>query len=132
MLNLFPIQFLAPVAYLLLRVCLGFVLIRLGRSHLRNRESLKEVFTFTLFPYGLFFTWYVALFEIVLGLMFIFGFLTQLAALFTILYALKFLIMRKRFIHPSIPTPLVYVFIFITALSLLITGAGIFAFDLPI
>lgn len=132
MLNLFPIQFLSPFAYLLLRVCLGFVLVHLGIVHIRHRHELKTVFSFTFFPYGLFFAWYLGIVEIIVGGLFIAGFLTQIASLLTIFLALKFLIMHKRFAHPLIPPRLVYILLFFISLSLFVTGAGIFAFDLPI
>lgn len=132
MLNLFPIQFLAPFAYLLLRVCIGFILIRFGVTHIRNRTVLAPIFSLRLFPFGNFFAWYLGIVEIVLGGMFIAGFLTQLAALLSMLLSLKFIVMHKRFAHPLIPPRLTYVLFFFISLSLLITGAGIFAFDLPI
>jgi len=132
MLNPFPIQFLAMVAYALLRVTIGIVLMHLGLEHIRNRQTLKEVFSFSWFPYGLFFAWYVGVFEIIVATMFILGFLTQIAALLTILLSLKFIIMHKRFSSPSIPGKIVYLLLLGISLSLFITGAGIFAFDLPI
>lgn len=132
MLNLFPIQFLAPIAYLLLRVCVGIVLLRLGVHHIQNRHSLKETFSFSIFPYGLFMVWYVGIIEVALGILFLCGFVTQLAALLTILFSLKFIIMHSRFTHPLIPPRLVYVLIGVISFSLFITGAGIFAIDLPI
>lgn len=132
MLNLFPIQFLAPFAYLLLRVCLGLVLLRLGVTHIHHRHELKAMFTFTFFPYGLFFTWYLGVVELVIGILFLAGFLTQLVALLSALLALKFIVMHRRFTHPLIPSRLTYLFMLCISLSLLITGAGIFAFDLPI
>lgn len=132
MLNLFPIQFLAPVSYFLLRVVLGFVLLRLGIRHLQNREILAPHFSFRFFPFGTFFAWYLSIIEVVLGGLLIAGFLTQIAALLTIFLALKFLIMYKHFAHPLIPERTVYFFMLGVATSLCITGAGIFAFDLPI
>ncbi len=132
MLNLFPIQFLAPLAYALLRVTVGLVFIHLGRSHIRGRHMLKNVFTLPLFPYGTFFTWYIALAELVIGTLFILGLFTQVAALLALAYTLKLLILHKRFSHPLIPKRLTLVLIFAASLSLFITGAGIFAFDLPI
>ncbi len=132
MLNLFPIQFLAPIAYLLLRVCIGIVLLRLGVRHIQNRHSLKETFSFSMFPYGLFMVWYMGVIEVALGILFLCGFVTQLAALLTILFSLKFIIMHSRFTHPLIPPRLVYVLIGVISFSLFITGAGIFAIDLPI
>lgn len=132
MLNLFPIQFLAPFAYLLLRVCIGFILIRLGVIHIRNRHTLKDTLSFNLFPYGLLFAWYLGIVEIIIGGLFIAGFLTQLAALLSMLLSLKFIVMYKHFAHPLTPSRLTYVLFFFISLSLFITGAGIFAFDLPI
>lgn len=132
MLNLFPIQFLAPFAYFLLRVCVGFILIRLGVTHIRNRQVLKDIFSFGIFPYGFFFVWYLGIVEIIIGTLFLVGFLTQLAALLSMVLSLKFTVMYKRFTHPLIPSRLSYVLLFFISLSLLITGAGIFAFDLPI
>lgn len=132
MLNLFPIQFLAPIAYLLLRVCIGIVLLRLGVRHIQNRHSLKETFSFSMFPYGLFMVWYMGVIEVALGILFLCGFVTQLAALLTMLFSLKFIIMHSRFTHPLIPPRLVYVLIGVISFSLFITGAGIFAIDLPI
>ena len=132
MLNLFPIQFLAPFAYLLLRVCIGFILIRFGVIHIRNRKVLAPIFSLRLLPFGNFFAWYLGIMEIFLGCMFIAGFLTHLAALYTVLMSLKFLIMHRRFTPPLIPSRLVYVLFLFISLSLFITGAGVFAFDLPI
>lgn len=132
MLNPFPIQFLAPLAYTLMRICVGLILVRLGRRNLHNRATLQTLFTFRLFPYGNFFVLYMSLLEIVLGLMFIFGFLTQIAALLLIVFCLKFMIMHKRFDHPLLPKRLSYLLLCICGLSLFITGAGAFAIDLPI
>lgn len=132
MLNLFPIQFLAPFAYFLLRVCIGFILVRFGVVHIRNRHTLKDTFSFGIFPYGLFFTWYLGIVEIIIGTLFLVGFLTQLAAILSMVLSLKLMVMHKRFVHPLIPSRLTYVLLFFISLSLLITGAGIFAFDLPI
>ncbi len=132
MLNIFPIQFLSMLAYAFMRVCIGIILIHLGRQNIHNRKELREIFTFRLFPYGGFFVWYLSIIEITLGLMFIAGFLTQIAALLLMVLSLKFIIMHRRLSHPLLPTRLSYVFLFICSVSLFITGSGAFAFDLPI
>ena len=132
MLNIFPIQFLAPLAYALLRVCVGLIFIYLGRSHIRERETLKHIFTLPLFPFGLFFTWYIAIAELIIGALFILGLFTQVAALLSILYCLKLIVLRNHFSHPLIPKGAFLMLILVSSLSLFITGAGIFAFDLPI
>jgi uncharacterized membrane protein YphA (DoxX/SURF4 family) len=132
MLNLFAIQFMAPLAYLMLRMCLGIILIRFGCLHIQHRHSLKEVFSLRLFPFGSFFVWYLGIVEIVLGSMLMLGLFTQLAALLTMLLSLKFIIMHKRFSHQLIPSRIVFVLMGIISVSLFITGAGAFAIDLPI
>lgn len=132
MLNIFPIQFLAPVAYLVLRVCIGVLLIRLGFSHMRNRDTLKEIFSFSFFPYTSFTIWYLSLIEIVIGVLFFIGLYTQIAALLGIVYAMKFIILHEKLKHPLIPERRFFILLFFCSFSLFITGAGILAFDLPL
>ena len=76
--------------------------------------------------------WYMGLFEIIIGTLFTLGFLTQVAALLAIFLSVKILIMYRHFIHPLIPQRLFYILLLAISFSLFITGAGIFAFDLPI
>ena len=132
MLNPFPILFLAPLAYSIMRVVVGIILIRLARRNIRNRHILKDTFTFSFFPYGGFFVWYLCIIELILGVMFIVGFLTQIAALLLMILSLKFIVMHKRFNHPLLPKRLSYVLLFACGVSLLITGAGALAIDLPL
>jgi len=132
MLNLFPIQWLALVAYFILRVFVGFVLIFLARRHLR---SFSELVASTQIPFisnqkigvGI-----LIISEMILGFMFLTGALTQVAAIGLFFLSIKMLMWQGRFNHPSIPAPLVYVLLIGCSLSLFITGAGVFAFDLPI
>lgn len=132
MLNIFPIQFLAPIAYLALRVCIGILLIRLGFSHMRNRDTLKEVFTFSFFPYTGFTVWYLVLIEIMVGTLFFIGLYTQIAAILTMIYSMKFIVLHERLRHPLIPERKFFALLFFSSFSLFITGAGILAFDLPL
>jgi putative oxidoreductase len=132
MLNIFPVQFLAPLAYALLRICVGFIFIRLGYSHIKARQELKNVFTLPIAPFGLFFAWYVGILEIVIGTLFILGLFTQIAALLATFYCIKLLILRKRFSHPLLPRGYFLTLLLMTSISIFITGAGAFAFDLPI
>lgn len=132
MLNIFPVQFLAPVAYALLRLCVGFVFLYFGRRHIQNHTSLKEVFLLNGFPLSGFFVWYMVVVEIIIGTLFVLGLYTQIAALLAMFFLLTLAVMRKKFAHPLLPSRLVRVLLFFASLSLFITGAGIFAFDLPI
>lgn len=130
MLNLFPIQFLAMLAYAVLRIFVGMTLIHLGLSHAKHRATLRDAFA-TL-PLGGAGAVMLPIAETIIGLMFFFGFLTQLAALVGIALSLKFLILYRHLAHPLIPSRSFYFLLLGASLSLLVTGAGAFAIDLPI
>ena len=132
MLNIFPIQFLAPLAYTLLRVILGFVFIRFGIVHIKERARLKHILAFSQLHFGLFFTWFLVFTELLIGTLFLLGFLTQIAALLAIILSVKMILLHKHFVHPCIPNKLTYTLILSISLSLFITGAGYLAVDLPI
>lgn len=132
MLNVFPIQFLAPLAYTILRLCVALVFLYLAHSHLKNKGVLKESLGFSGFPYGGFVTWYLIVIELVIGCMFFFGFYTQIAALLAMLFSLDLFLGRKKVSHELLPSTMVKILLFFASLSLFITGAGAFAFDLPI
>jgi uncharacterized membrane protein YphA (DoxX/SURF4 family) len=134
MLNIFPIQFLAPIAFLILRVCVGLILIRLGVRHFRNRHTLMRdhFFAFPFFPFPKFSILLLCIFEWVVGVLFIIGLFTQIAALLTLAYSLKAIFLRKYFTHPLMPQRLFFILLGAVSLTLFITGAGHFAFDLPI
>jgi uncharacterized membrane protein YphA (DoxX/SURF4 family) len=132
MLSIFPIHFLSLVAYLLLRLAVGFVFFSLAKTHYQNRAVFAEKFTLPSLPYGRFFVWHVICAELVIGTLFILGLYTQIAALLAVAYAAKFLIMHRRFGHPLGPSRQTLILLLFAALSLFITGPGIFAFDLPI
>jgi len=132
MLNPFPIQWLSFFAYALLRWVVGSVLLYLGISHIRHRHDLKHTFTLRLFPYGLFSVWYFGLIEIAVGVMYILGFYTQYAALVVIIMSIKLLIFKRLLASEYMPGAYFYILLFGASLSLFITGAGPFAFDLPI
>lgn len=134
MLNIFPIQFLAPFAYFILRMCVGIILIHLSHKHITHRTILihDKLFATPLFPFNTVSVWILCVFEFVVGILFIFGLFTQIAALLTSIYAMKALVLRKHFTHPLMPPLLFFVLLFAISLSLFITGAGAFAIDLPI
>lgn len=119
MLNPFPIQFLAPLAYFLLRVALGFLIIRLGKRlwGVEPRTSLTTV---------------LASVEILVGSMFILGFYTQIAALVTLILAVPALVRPSTSLRAFTTSRPTIFLMSVIALSLVVTGAGAFAFDLPI
>ncbi len=132
MLILFPIQFLAPLAYTALRVCIAIIFIHLSVTHVKNRQSLAEVFTTPLFPFPSFIVWYLVSIELTIGILMFLGLFTQIAALLSMLLSLKCIVMHARFTHPLIPSRLFFTLLFFASLLLFITGAGAVAIDLPI
>lgn len=132
MLNPFPIQFLALFGYFIIRVVTGFCFVYLAKKHWRVRHELYDVLKLPWFPFGKLTAVLFIVFELLIGLMFILGWYTQIAALLTLTMSLKMLVLRNRFVTPHLPDRLTYFLIFGISCLLFITGAGIFAFDLPI
>ncbi len=131
MLNPFPIQFLALFAYAILRICIGFILVRFGIRHLNFTHS-NPVTSTALTGWQRLAFGSVATIELVLGLTFIVGFLTQIAALGTLaLIAVVGLFTPTR-LRRHLPDRSFCLLLGAAALSLFITGAGVFAFDLPL
>lgn len=131
MLNPFPIQFLALLAYFLLRVCVGSICVYLGFTQLRTAQALRTpdqphwpLTPFVVLP--------LIAGEIAFGLMFILGWYTQYAALGIMILTSVVLIWYKRFSILNLPPRIFYTLLLFTAISLFITGAGALAFDLPI
>ena len=132
MLNPFPIQFLALLGYFILRVVVGISFLYLGKSHFKVRHGLYPILKLCWLPFGKLFTFSLILSEYVIGTLFVLGFYTQIAALLGILMSVKMLFLRNKFVTPHLPDRLTYFLIFGICCLLFITGAGIFAFDLPI
>lgn len=132
MVNLFPIQWLSLLAYFILRLFVGCVLLFLARRHRLSYHELVDTTTCPIFPKKSYPIILLIISEAILGSMFIIGILTQAAAIGLFILSAKMLWWKNRFTHKSIPSPLVYILLLGCSLSLFITGAGMFAFDLPI
>lgn len=132
MLNPFPLQFLALLAYFILRIITGFVFLILGVKHWQVRNSLYPVLKLRIFPFGKILTIIFIFTELLVGTLFFLGLYTQIAALITIAMSIKMILLRKKLSHPSLPSRLMYLLLLGIGCSLFITGAGVFAFDLPI
>ena len=66
-----------------------------------------------------------------MGILFILGFYTQIAALVSMIMALLLLFTQNTRMVTGNNKPM-YFLIFMVSLSLLISGAGAFAFDIPL
>lgn len=125
--NYFPILFLAPLAYFLLRICVAIILFYLGRSNITYRKSTASSTRFsqtTLATLGIL--------EIVIGIFFFIGFSTQIVALILMSITFIHLVYPRILSHSKTPSRIFFILLFFVSVSLFITGAGPFAYDLPI
>lgn len=129
MLNLFPIQFLSLLAYFILRTFLGVLLLYTGLRLIRY-NSFPTLADVPRPHWGV--VWLIGTLEIVAGLLLILGFLTQLGALLAALVSLLILASPRAKFRAYLPDSAFWLLVLGAALSLFITGAGAFAFDLPI
>ena len=134
MLNPFPdLLVFGLVAPFILRVTIGVLFVLLGFAHItKEREALLMSFTARWGSLGTFFVWYLAFFEIIVGLFLIIGFLTQIAAIAGAITAAQILWFRRQFREFAKYPTAFYILLLATSLSLLFSGAGFLAFDLPL
>jgi len=132
MLNPFPILFLAPLGYLILRLTVGGLLFYYGYTHLVYRRSLSTALSGQHLPLGTAPAWIFGTLELIAGIMFIFGFYTQIAAIAGMAFSPCVLMFRHPLPAQLFAERIFYVLLFAASLCLFITGAGALAFDLPI
>lgn len=114
MLSVFPeILFLSPLAPFLLRIALGILLGFAGFRHMRRLDIVSRI---------------LAAVEFAAAAALVLGTWTQPAALTASIVAAIWLFQPSSRVH-SLSTILLALVI---ALSLIVTGAGAFAFDLPL
>jgi putative oxidoreductase len=134
MLNPFPdLLNYALLAPFILRLVVGLIFLDLGVLKFRSEKSrwMATFDTLGLRPSDLFVPLYGGL-QVIGGLMFIFGLYTQLAALFFVLSTGAELYIEWKAKDVLKRDMVFYLLIFVISLSLLLTGAGAFAFDLPL
>lgn len=129
MLNVFPalltFRFLAPT---IIRVVLGGLVVYLG---LQKLVANKTIATEPAEKSTLGVLSFVATIEILSGLALIAGAYTQIAAIIVSVLTIIFSILKLRGKNPTgFPIP-INTLILAAAISLVFSGAGLFAFDLP-
>jgi uncharacterized membrane protein YphA (DoxX/SURF4 family) len=132
MLNLFPIQWLALFAYMILRVVVGGIFIYLGRTHLYNFSTLAAQLKLPLVSSQNGALILIIATEFIIGSLLVIGLFTQAVAALSVALCTKIIIWHPRFPHGSVPTRQTYLLLVACSVSLFITGAGVLAFDLPI
>jgi uncharacterized membrane protein YphA (DoxX/SURF4 family) len=132
MLNLVPITFLALFGYAILRVVTGSVWCWIAIRHYQERHTILPTLHIPFFPWPK--TALVLIFstELIVGILFILGLWTQVAAIVSALWCIKLIVLRSIFQHKSFPDRLTIVLLLAISITLFITGAGAPAFDLPI
>lgn len=130
MFNLFPeLAYFAPFV---LRVALGVILFLTSFHQLTNMpQKTRDRFVSEWPKYGVFSFWITGIVETMIGLAFIAGFYTQVTALATILLSLIAIFSKKhqRAVRRSATF---YALALAISLSLILTGAGPFGFDVSL
>ena len=133
MLNVFPgilIPFFAP---LLLRVAVGVVFVCIGIRTWRRARELAAI-PLPLIGAQAWMPYLAGVLEIALGLMFVAGWYTQVAALLGLVGMVKYAVYRRwcpRLIEGYFPiSALAAVLIGAICVSLMFSGAGLHAFDI--
>ena len=137
MLNPFPdlldFRFFAPT---LLRLAAAGVFFYLAYATFRRKEVLAAVSLPFIGAGQKWVPWLVTLVEFLIGLMFFTGFYTQIAAILGIAAAVKYWVYGKFFpqsVRVFVPLSSgVMLLLAVISLSLLLTGAGAYAFDIPL
>lgn len=134
MLSIFPtLLTFGLFAPFLLRVALGLVFIRFGWHKLGSGRADKTAFFESLgWKPGSYFAFGFGVIELTAGLLFIVGLYTQLAALVATFIILGTLILKRKTADDIESSTGFLALLLVIALSLLVSGAGFFAFDFPL
>ncbi len=134
MLNIFPelITFVL-FAPLLLRVVVGSYFLYWGIEFLKKDRYADCATSLRVerASLGILFIWYVSFFEIIVGAFLITGFLPQAAAIGGMLIAGKLYYLQRTYPSVAKNERATYILIFVVCLSLLLSGAGVLAIDIP-
>ena len=133
MLSLFPqLLFLAPAGTALLRVAAGLAFVYMAYYLWNNASAVAQE---RLPVIGTCPPWIASIgssLMAIVGLLLVFGAWTQAAALLGAIVALKGAFLAKRYPSLFALPRSTNVLLFVICLSLMVTGAGSFAFDLPL
>jgi len=132
MLSLFPqLLFLAPYSATILRITAGIVFLSVAWVRIGRREEQSRI-NFIVVGHGMWIPIVAALVEFAVALALIAGIYTQLAALFGALLALKSFVWKGRYDAMFPLSRTTSVLLMAICVSLVLTGAGMLAFDLPL
>jgi uncharacterized membrane protein YphA (DoxX/SURF4 family) len=134
MINPFPeLLTFALLAPTLLRMSLGVFIILLGQGKLKDpNKGLVEFFESLGFKPSGYYIKALGFVEIAMGMALFVGFLTQIAALVTAIITFVSLIVTVRHPEAGLKKASEYALYFVIGISLVFTGAGLIAIDLPL
>jgi uncharacterized membrane protein YphA (DoxX/SURF4 family) len=118
---------------LVLRVAVGLYLLYFGyMKFVVNKDELWGFFEQMGFKPGSYYANALAVIEIIVGVCFIVGFLTQIAAAIGIVIGLMSLVISVRHPGTKLRSPLEYALLLAISIALLLMGAGKGGIDLPL
>ena len=133
MLNPFPeLLSFAIFAPFILRLILGIVFIYISYFVIyKNRQDFFDFYRKNKYPVPTILTWFFGSLNLIVGMFFVVGFLTQIISLFAI-YLLVSLYLCDKDIKAFEFQKIFYVLAISVSFCMLFLGAGIFAVDLPL
>ena len=126
--GLLVFSFFAPT---LIRVGAACLFAYLAYSHYTHREEIGKMH-FPVVGRGEWIAWLAVIVEAGTALALFLGYYTQYAAIVGALMALKQIVWGRKYPHFFIISRSTSFLLLVITLSLLLTGAGAFAFDLPL
>lgn len=134
MLNPFPVLLaFAGFAPLFLRVVIGAILIFLGRrTAFTHRSAYQKFFKTKEYPYASTLPWMLGIVEILLGAFIFVGFYTQVSVLIAIYIFINLFYLRREAGTIIFFSQTTFILLITMCLSLLFSGAGFYAFDIPL
>lgn len=126
--SLLTFSFFAPT---LLRVTAAAIFFYLTYNHYKHRSRIGQEH-FPVIGRGEWVAWVAILAEVAVGLGLLLGYSTQIASLVGMLLAFKYGFWSGRYPSFFILTRMSAFLLFMLLLSLVFTGAGALAFDLPL
>lgn len=132
MLNPFPdllvLGFFAPT---LVRIAAAGVFLYVGYTHWKGRAALCQT-RFPIIGQGKWIAWFSVAVHLAIGASLFFGYDTQIGALVGGIAAVKGILFSSMYRSAFPFSRSTYVLLLAICLSLLLSGAGAFAFDLPL
>lgn len=132
MFNPFPELFAYQLlAFTFLRVAAGLVFVYAAWTHFKRRDDIAHV-RFPLIGAGAWVAWFGIIVELAVAAALIAGYDTQWAAIVGALIALKYATWAGRYPAYFMLPRSTALLLFAICIVLLFTGAGFFAFDIPL